>query len=867
MKSSPSIWRLASLGQVATIALIYGLLTHLTLGMLHLENEASPLYPSAGFAVAATWRYGGRALLGVVLAALFNSHTHGGIVPSTGVAIAGQILEAAIGSYLLHRARFQPQLERLQDVAVLLGFGVALPSSINATIGTTNAVLAQMIPASAIGESWWIYLVGDGVGILLVLPGLLMWGRRPFWRPWQSRQQLGEMLVWTTVLLLAAWIGFGPRSQSPLLEYVPFLLIVWSALRFGPHWTVFSGMLISAIEIIRVLHQQSLFVISAGGNLKTAILLLQSFVGVTMMMSLLLAAAISERQQVIDRLQLQEARLNQAQQVARIGNWTAQAHGWDWSDQLYRLAGIVPGTVSPSRSAWSVLVAPADRDPVQQAFDQVIAGGQMQRLTYHLQLPDGTSRVVQEQIEPTPIGLVGTVQDITESWRRSEADRLLAEIAGRIRQSLDPEQIMQATVDEVREFLKADRVYLAQEQHDGYGLILAESVDRRYPSILPYRSPPMVVAALKQYLSAQRVRQNPDTSQSNSSPLVGTVYTTYQIKSTIIVGFSITGHLSNLLVVNQCHGPRVWQPDELEFIERLADQVELALKQGLLYRQVQNSAADLEQQVKVRTGQIQTNLEELEKLNRLKDRLLHAVSHDLKTPVLGSLLVLQRLSKSADDPVALSRAVLDQLTQSSERQLGLIQSLLEDHAPQATTLTVHRSALALGPLVQSVIAGLEPQLSLYRAQVDNQVAADLPLIWADATHLRRVFENLIVNALKHNPPGLKLTLTAYVQEADPTPGQTAVPMVHCRVIDNGVGISAAQCEQMFTHPYLRSTHDRRVTGLGLGLFICHQVIQAHGGEIGVSSAPQQGAQFWFTVPTAASNPAPSTGKSTGKSTL
>jgi integral membrane sensor domain MASE1 len=573
MKSSPSIWRLASLGQVATIALIYGLLTHLTLGMLHLENEASPLYPSAGFAVAATWRYGGRALLGVALAAFFHSYIHGGILPSTGVAIAGQVLEAAVGSYLLHRARFRPQLERLRDVVLLLGFGVALPSSINATIGTTNAVMAQMIPASASWQSWWIYLVGDGVGILVVMPGLLMWDRswRTLRRPWHSRQQFGEMLLWTALLLGAAWFGFGPRSQTPLLEYAPFLLIVWAALRFGPGWTVFSGMLISGLEIGRVLNQQSLFIASTG-NLKTAILLLQSFVGVTMVMALLLAAAILERQQLIDRLQLQEARLSQAQQVARIGNWTAQVDGWDWSDELYRLAGIVPGTVSPSRSAWSALIAPADRAPVQQAFEQAIAGGQMQRLTYHLQLPNGTERVVQEQIEPTPIGLVGTVQDITEAWRRTEADRLLAEITGRIRLSLDPEQIMQATVDEVREFLKADRVYLAQEHNDGHGLILAESVDRRYPSILPYRSPPIVVAALKQYLSAQRVRQNPDTSQSNSSPLVGKVYTTYQIKSTIIVGFSITGHLSNLLVVNQCHGPRVWQPDELDFIERLADQ-------------------------------------------------------------------------------------------------------------------------------------------------------------------------------------------------------------------------------------------------------------------------------------------------------
>ena len=107
----------------------------------------------------------------------------------------------------------------------------------------------------------------------------------------------------------------------------------------------------------------------------------------------------------------------------------------------------------------------------------------------------------------------------------------------------------------------------------------------------------------------------------------------------------------------------------------------------------------------------------------------------------------------------------------------------------------------------------------------------------------QVFDHLVTNALKHNPPGINLTIDVTVEQG----------MISCRLTDNGVGMCEQQCDQLFKL-YLRSLHDRRRTGIGLGSYQCRQIIEAHGGKIGVKSTPGNGCQFWFTLPMAKSQP-------------
>lgn len=222
----------------------------------------------------------------------------------------------------------------------------------------------------------------------------------------------------------------------------------------------------------------------------------------------------------------------------------------------------------------------------------------------------------------------------------------------------------------------------------------------------------------------------------------------------------------------------------------------------------------------------------------------HAVSHDLRNPVLGTLMVLRNLlnsrqDKSSQSLIPVSRFILERMEQSSDRQLNLINSLMEAHVSEVQGIVLQLQAVELLNVAEAAIADLKPMLLENQAVLINQISADLPKINADPTQLWRVFSNLIVNAVKHNPPGLTININAIVSE----------DKIYCSVTDNGVGMSQKQSDRLFDL-YFRGAKQRNSLSLGLGLYLCKQIITAHGGEIGVKSALDKGATFWFTLPIA-----------------
>jgi len=248
---------------------------------------------------------------------------------------------------------------------------------------------------------------------------------------------------------------------------------------------------------------------------------------------------------------------------------------------------------------------------------------------------------------------------------------------------------------------------------------------------------------------------------------------------------------------------------------------------------------------------------------------IHALSHDLRNPVAGMLMVLKNWQTKTGDAIAIPRSVLDRMIQGSEQQLRLINSLLEVHAGELGGLVVHCDRVDLRAVVEAAAADLEPLMNEAQATFKNLVPDDLPAVNADTTQLWRVFSNLISNALKHNLPGLNLTVSAQIitakqikinqsktkQDIEKLPitdykfpiTNSQNSMIYCTVEDDGVGILPEQCEHLFDL-YVRGYQSRHSVGLGLGLYLCRQIIGAHGGKIGVISSPGAGAIFWFTLP-------------------
>jgi signal transduction histidine kinase len=283
-------------------------------------------------------------------------------------------------------------------------------------------------------------------------------------------------------------------------------------------------------------------------------------------------------------------------------------------------------------------------------------------------------------------------------------------------------------------------------------------------------------------------------------------------------------------------------PDELGTLSNAFNHMRQELKHS--HQQLEEYSRSLEQK--------NTTLETLEvELRRQLNLFLHAVSHDLRNPVIGTSLVLTNLKTQSGETLAVPRKVLERMSESNQRQLDLINSLIDSHATELWGIALVSQPIALSQLVAGAIADLQPILDKERTQLENRVPPELPLVKADSLQLIRVYQNLIANAIKHNPPGLVLILEAQLDtQLDTQPdSQSQGPQLRCTVTDNGIGIQPDQCEKLFD-PYFRGSQTPRSVGLGLGLYLCRQIIQAHGGTIGVQSELNKGTTFWFTLPCA-----------------
>ncbi|MGJ3248214.1 MAG: sensor histidine kinase [Elainellaceae cyanobacterium] len=264
----------------------------------------------------------------------------------------------------------------------------------------------------------------------------------------------------------------------------------------------------------------------------------------------------------------------------------------------------------------------------------------------------------------------------------------------------------------------------------------------------------------------------------------------------------------------------------------------------------------LKRQLQAQNAQLQQEIQERQHAERSLQLLLRAVSHDLRNPVTGMLMVLQNLlqtspsdsndsnSNDSDNSpdaspsiIAVPRPILERMIESSDRQLKLINSLLEAHADDAQQPELQRRSVHLSELVATIIQDIQPIVEKSQASLKNLISSKLPPVCVDPDQLWRVFENLVINALKHNPPGLEIVIDADSQDG----------MIRCCVNDNGVGIPPEQCDRLF-EPYSRGINAHHTHGLGLGLFLCRQIVYAHGGDIGIKSRLGEGSTFWFTLP-------------------
>lgn len=256
---------------------------------------------------------------------------------------------------------------------------------------------------------------------------------------------------------------------------------------------------------------------------------------------------------------------------------------------------------------------------------------------------------------------------------------------------------------------------------------------------------------------------------------------------------------------------------------------------------------DLQLAVQERTRSLEQEMRDRKTAQDALQTYAHAMNHDLRNLVMGISNLLQgeifrssRQATTQQTSLAIEPKTLAMIQHSCDRQLTLMNSLMEVQASDIWRISLQRDSMNLRHLTEDLQLFYESKNVLSTATIDNQVSASLPLIYGDFCQLRRVFENLIDNALKYNPNGVTITLNACVWEQDTS-------MVRCAVMDSGVGIDSAKSQTLF-ELYRRGDAQDSVAGHGLGLYICQQIVEAHGGRIGVKTDLHQGVEFWFTLP-------------------
>jgi signal transduction histidine kinase len=247
--------------------------------------------------------------------------------------------------------------------------------------------------------------------------------------------------------------------------------------------------------------------------------------------------------------------------------------------------------------------------------------------------------------------------------------------------------------------------------------------------------------------------------------------------------------------------------------------------------------ATLEQQVEARTLQLQDSMAELEELSSLQDLLLYAISHDLRTTVMGSLMVLENVQGQTGDMIPVSRDLLRRMTRSGKMQLHHLNQLLEAYGNITDGIQLQKDWVSVSAVLQETIADLFPLLQENHITLINPPPTAPLRVMADAEKIRQVFHQLISNAVNHNPPGIEVRLEAIAQK----------PTFQFTITDNGTGIDLLEQKNLF-ELRLKPPQERQLTRISLGLCLCKQIVTAHGGQIAVHSQVGEGTRIWFTLP-------------------
>ena len=459
-----------------------------------------------------------------------------------------------------------------------------------------------------------------------------------------------------------------------------------------------------------------------------------------------------------------------------------------------------------------------------------------------------------------------------------QKERLIAQSAQRIRQSLNLEDILNTTVAEVRQFLACDRAIIFRFEPDWSGVVAVESVDERWTPILgaKFYDHCFEIDYVQPYQKG-RIQVLEDIYTAGLSPCHIDLLAQFQVRAKLVVPILQGEQLWGLLVAYHCSGPRQWQQFEIDLLKVLSTQVAIALQQAELYEQSRTATATALTQAQQlehalsKLHRTQAQLVQSEKMSSL-GQLVAGVAHEINNPVTFISANLSHAEDYIQDLLGLIQLYQQQYPQptpeiSSQMDAIDLEFLIEDLPKLLDSMKVGAEriceiisalrnfsrhaeaeikAVDIHEGLDSTLMILQNRLKAQGQHPEIQVIkqySHLPLVECYVGQLNQVFMNLLSNAIDALEELKVEGLTPWIRITTELLNNREVAI---RIADNGLGITESVKGRIFDPFY---TTKAVGAGTGLGLSISYQiVVEKHRGQLHCSSIPGQGTEFVIHIP-------------------
>jgi len=521
--------------------------------------------------------------------------------------------------------------------------------------------------------------------------------------------------------------------------------------------------------------------------------------------------------------------LEASQRIGGLGHWdwNIRTDNLEWSDEVFRIFGVEPGTFDPTIETYASLLPPEGQERLREAVAHVIENdNEPTKFQHDIYLPSGEKRTVEvkgliteNDAEGNALRQIGTVLDITE---RYETEQVLREREERLQALYDATGVLTASETSAELSAVIHELIRNTLRYPVCGVRRVEG-DALIPEIITaeggeIRTPRPVYALDGPSGAAQAYRADTTLYFSNAGEETD-LYEDGKVGAVGSVAYVPMAEYGVIAVA--ARETDSIDPFDIQLIEILAHTAET------VYQRIMRETA------------LRLARDEAKEMNQLKTAFLANMSHEIRTPltsILGFAEVLQDESLGPGPD-----RFLDLIYSSGNRLLETLNSVLDLSQLEAGLMEMDLQAVNCRELVREVVESFE--VKAMREDIDLRVETsdDAVIARGDRAALQRVILNLISNAVKFTEAGGRVTVRT----------QDRSDEVAITVEDTGIGIDADFLPHLFdAFTQESSGNAREFEGSGLGLTITYQLVQLMGGSITVESEKGRGTTFQVVIPKA-----------------